>query len=137
MFKFLQLKGLWQRPDFIKLWLGQTVSLFGSAVTNLALPLTAALTLQATPVQMGLLKAAQFAPFLLIGLMAGVWVDRRRRRPILIVTDLGRALLLGSIRSSPRTAAYRTPLLGSIWIGYSQRVFKYSLLSLRAYFDQA
>ena len=74
MFKFLQLKGLWQRPDFIKLWLGQTVSLFGSAVTNLALPLTAALTLQATPVQMGLLKAAQFASFLLIGLMAGVWV---------------------------------------------------------------
>ena len=97
MFTFVRLTGLWQHADFMKLWLGQTVSLFGSAVTSLALPLTAALTLQATPTQMGLLKAAEFAPFLLIGLVAGVWVDRRRRRPILIATDLGRALLLGSI----------------------------------------
>lgn len=93
----VRLTGLWQHADFMKLWLGQTVSLFGSAVTSLALPLTAALTLQATPVQMGLLKAAEFAPFLLIGLVAGVWVDRRRRRPILIGADLGRVLLLGSI----------------------------------------
>lgn len=97
MFKFLQLKGLWQHSDFMKLWLGQTISLFGSAVTNLALPLTAALTLQATPAQMGLLKGAEFVPFLLIGLVVGVWVDRQRRRPILIVADLGRALLLGSV----------------------------------------
>ncbi|MCC5625294.1 MFS transporter [Nostoc sp. CHAB 5715] len=97
MFNFLQLKGLWQHSDFMKLWLGQTISLFGSAVTNLALPLTAALTLQATPAQMGLLKGAEFVPFLLIGLVVGVWVDRQRRRPILIAADLGRALLLGSV----------------------------------------
>jgi MFS family permease len=97
MFKFVQLAGLWHHADFMKLWLGQTVSLLGDAVSDLALPLTAALTLQATPVQMGLLKAAQFSPHLLIGLAAGVWVDRWRRRPILIASDLGRALLLGSI----------------------------------------
>lgn len=97
MFASVRLTGLWLHAGFMKFWLGQTVSLFGSAVTSLALPLTAALTLQATPLQMGLLKAAEFAPFLLIGLVAGVWVDRRRRRPILIATNLGRALLLGSI----------------------------------------
>jgi MFS family permease len=88
--------GLWRHPDFVKLWAGQTISLFGSEVTLLALPLTAALTLGATPAQMGLLGAVQTAPFLL-GLFAGVWVDRLRRRPILMWADLGRAALLGSI----------------------------------------
>jgi MFS family permease len=104
MFSFLQLKGLWQHSDFMKLWLGQTISLFGSAVTNLALPLTAALTLQATPAQMGLLKGAEFVPFLLIGLVVGVWVDRQRRRPILIVAW---------------TFTYRTPLFSGVWDRYS------------------
>ncbi len=93
----LRFDGLWRHPDFMKLWAGQTISLFGTMVTHLALPLTAALTLQATPIQMGILGAAEFAPFLLIGLFAGVWVDRVRRRPILIGADIGRALLLGSI----------------------------------------
>jgi MFS family permease len=89
--------GLWRHPDFLKLWAGQTVSLLGSQVTALALPLTAVLTLEAGPIQMGLLGVAGSAPFLLIGLLAGVWVDRLRRRPILIGADVGRALLLGSI----------------------------------------
>ncbi len=53
-----QLTGLWRHPDFLKLWIGQTVSLFGSQITSLALPLTAVLTLQATPGQMGMLRAA-------------------------------------------------------------------------------
>ena len=92
-----RLGGLWRQPDFLKLWLGQSVSLVGSEVTALALPLAAVLTLQATPIQMGLLTAAERAPFLLIGLPAGVWVDRRRRRPILIAADLARAGLLLSI----------------------------------------
>ncbi|MGH2587340.1 MAG: MFS transporter [Dehalococcoidia bacterium] len=89
--------GLWRNPDFLRLWAGQTVSLFGSQVTILALPLTATLVLDATPVQMGLLGATGTLPFLLIGLFAGVWVDRLRRRPVLIAADLGRAVLLGSI----------------------------------------
>ena len=88
---------LWRHRDFVRLWAAQTVSLFGSQVTTLALPLTAALTLKATPAQMGVLGAAQFAPFLLIGLVAGVWVDRRRRRPVMIAADVGRAVLLALI----------------------------------------
>ncbi len=88
---------LWRHRDFMRLWAAQTVSLFGSQVTTLALPLTAALTLKATPAQMGFLGAAQFAPFLLIGLFAGVWVDRRRRRRVMIAADAGRAVLLAFI----------------------------------------
>lgn len=60
------------------------------------LPLTAAL-LAATPVQMGLLAAAETLPFLLIGLPAGAWVDRWRRRPVMVLADLGRALVLAAI----------------------------------------
>lgn len=89
--------GLWRHSDFRRLWAGQTVSLFGSQVTFLALPLTAVLSLKANAAQMGILGAVEFAPFLLIGLFAGVVVDRLRRRPILIVADFGRALILLSI----------------------------------------
>jgi len=89
--------GLWRRPDFLKLWLGQTVAQCGSQVSDLAVPLTAALLLGATPGQMGLLRASTFAPYLLVGLLAGVWVDRLPRRPILILGDVGRAVLLASI----------------------------------------
>ena len=88
---------LWRHRDFLKLWVGETISLFGSQFTFLALPLIAALTLQASPAEMGILTAVETAPFLLIGLFAGVWVDRRRKRPLLIAGDLGRALLLGTI----------------------------------------
>src|SRR5207249_2534720 len=89
--------GLWRHSEFVKLWAGHTISRFGSEISQLAIPLTAALVLNASPAQMGLLAAFQFAPFLLLSLLAGVWVDRLPRRPILIVADIGRALLLGSI----------------------------------------
>src|SRR5262245_2865875 len=88
---------LWRHRDFMKLWIGETISLFGSQFTFLALPLIATLTLRATPVEMGILSAVETAPFLLIGLFAGVWVDRRRKRPLLIAGDIGRALLLATI----------------------------------------
>lgn len=90
-------ESLWRHPAFLKLWIGETISLFGSQITTLALPLTAVLTLGATPSQMGLINAAGFAPFLFLTLFAGVWIDRHRRRPILIITNLGRAALLGLI----------------------------------------
>ena len=90
-------KSLWRNADFLKLWAGQSISLIGSEVTALALPLTAALTLNASPAQMGILGAVQYAPALLLGLFAGVWIDRVRRRPILLFADVGRALLLASI----------------------------------------
>jgi MFS family permease len=89
--------GLWQHPDFMKLWAGQTVSEFGSRITREGLPLIAVTLLSATPEQMGLLTAIGSLPILIFGLMAGVWVDRLKRRPILIGCDLVRALILLSI----------------------------------------
>src|SRR5215213_3372 len=93
----LPLGGLWRHADFRRLWAAQSASLFGSEITALALPLMAVLVLGASPLQMGLLAAAGTAPFLLCSLLAGVWVDRRRRRPVLIAADLARAGLLLSI----------------------------------------
>src|SRR5438876_3581269 len=88
---------LWRDPDFLKLWAGQTVSEFGTLIGRLALMLVAALTLSATPLEMSFLRIAGLAPAILVGLFAGVWVDRLRRRPILIWADLGRFLLLASV----------------------------------------
>src|SRR5215212_6066759 len=92
-----RLGGLWRHPDFMRLWAGQTVSQFGSTVTREALPYTAILVLGASPLQMGLLGAAGAAPLLLLGLFAGVWVDRMHRRPLMIAADIGRAVLLLSV----------------------------------------
>src|ERR1700694_1990169 len=89
-----RLSGLLRHPDFLKLWAGQSVSLVGSQVTRLALPLPAILSLHATAAQMGILGAVQLAPFLLLGLFVGVWVDRLRRRPVLLAAEIGRSLLL-------------------------------------------
>jgi MFS family permease len=88
---------LWRHPDFLKLWSAQTISVFGDNFTALALPLIAAITLNATPGQMGILTALERLPFLVLGLMAGVWVDRARRRPILIAGDVGRGVVLLTI----------------------------------------
>jgi MFS family permease len=93
----LRLTGLWRHGDFIKLWTGQTISQFGSHIGGGALRYTAILILGATPLQLSMLSAAQMLPMLLLGLLAGVWVDRLRRRPILIAADLGRGLLLLSV----------------------------------------
>jgi MFS family permease len=89
--------GLWRHPEFLKYWTASAISDVGSQVTALALPLIGALTLNATPWQMGVLTASGTAPILLAGLFAGVWVDRVRRRPVMIATDVGRALLLSTI----------------------------------------
>ncbi len=89
--------GLLRHPDFLKLWLGLTGSLFGMQVSGLALPLTAVLLLGASATEMGVLGAARWLPYLLVGLFAGVWLDRVRRRPVLIATHVGRAVLLASI----------------------------------------
>jgi MFS family permease len=87
-------ESLLHHRDFRLLWLGQSVSELGTAVTGTAIPLLAALVLAATPFQMGLLSAAQSAAFLLIGLPAGVWVDRMSRRRLMLGADLGRTVLL-------------------------------------------
>lgn len=93
----LKFNGLWRHKDFLRLWAGQTVSVFGSMIGGTALSFTAILFLQATPFQLGVLNAMETAPALLAGLFAGAWVDRVRRRPLMIGADLGRALALATI----------------------------------------
>ena len=88
---------LLRHPEFRKLWAGQTISQFGTQVTELALPLIAASILDVSPFEFGLLATIEFLPFVLLSLPAGAWVDRLRRRPILIAGDLGRAAVLISI----------------------------------------
>lgn len=83
--------------DFRRLWIGQSISEMGSQMSMLAVPLTAASRLHASPWSMGLLAACQNAAFLLIGLPARAWCDRMRRRAVLIATDLGRAAALGCV----------------------------------------
>src|SRR6266542_5611050 len=88
---------LWRHADFMKLWAGQTVSELGSVVTRTAVPLVALLVLAAGPWQMALLVVSASFGVLLVGLIAGAWVDRLRRRPLLIAADVIRAVLLFSI----------------------------------------
>jgi MFS family permease len=88
---------LLRHRDFRFLWGGETVSELGSQVSLLAIPLLAVRTLHATTFEMGLLTAASTAAFLIVGLPAGVWVDRVRRRRLMIGADVGRVLALGSI----------------------------------------
>jgi MFS family permease len=88
---------LWRNGDFLRLWSAQTVSELGSQVTNLALPLAAIYVLKATTFEVAALGVVEFLPFVLFSLPAGVWVDRLRRRPILIAADWGRAAALCSI----------------------------------------
>ena len=90
----MSIESLWRHPDFLKLWTGQTVSQLGSVVTRTALPLVALLALGAGPRELAYLVIAASLAVLLVGLVAGAWVDRLRRRPILIWTDVIRAALL-------------------------------------------
>jgi MFS family permease len=86
--------GLWSHPDFLKLWAGQSISEFGSQISQLAIPWLAAVGLHASPLEFSFLGVLGFLPFILFALPAGVWVDRLRRRQILIVGDAARAALL-------------------------------------------
>ena len=90
-------RSLWQHQDFRKLWIGQTVSELGSVITRTAVPLVALLVLGAGPWELAVLVIVSSTGVLLVGLIAGAWVDRLRRRPLLIWDDLIRAALLLSI----------------------------------------
>jgi MFS family permease len=93
----MQRRSLTGNRDFMRLWVGQTVSVFGSLTTGVALPFTAIIYLDARPFAVALLTSANVLAGILFGLVAGVWVDRLRRRPIMIAADIGRAVLIGSI----------------------------------------
>jgi MFS family permease len=88
---------LWRDRGFVDLWAANAVSQLGSQVNLLALPLAALLVLDAGTLAVALLQAFAVLPFLLFSLPAGVWVDRLRRRPLMIGADLGRALVVVSI----------------------------------------
>jgi MFS family permease len=88
---------LWRHPDFLKMWTGQTISEFGSSISQLALPIIAVRLLDASAFAVAALGTVEFLPFLLFTLPAGVWVDRLPRRAVLITGDLGRALLLATV----------------------------------------
>jgi MFS family permease len=88
---------LWQNANFLNLWGAESISQFGSQISLLAIPLLAAITLDATPLQMGILGAAGGFPRLILGFLAGPWVDRHRKRPLMIATDLARAVALLAI----------------------------------------
>ena len=89
--------GLWGHADFLKLWTGQSISEFGSQISGLAIPWLAAVELHASAFEFSVLGMFGFLPFILFALPAGVWVDRFRRRPILIIGDAARAVLLALI----------------------------------------
>jgi MFS family permease len=90
-------RGLWGHPDFMKLWAGQTISEFGTPISQIAIPWIAIKNLNESAFAVASLTTVQFLPFLLFTLPAGVWVDRVSRRMVLVVGDLGRAVLLLTI----------------------------------------
>jgi MFS family permease len=105
------LTGLWRDPQFMKLWSSLTITAFGAQITNLALPLTAAVMLAATPMQMGILVALETLPFALVSLHAGVLIDRVRKLPIVIAANWGRALALLAIPVAAFAGVLRIELL--------------------------
>jgi MFS family permease len=98
---------LWRDRDFRRFWIGQGVASLGDEVSALALPLVAVLVLDASATQMGIINAIGYLPFLLVGLQAGVWVDRMRRRRILIWADVLQAVLLITVPAAALTGLLR------------------------------
>jgi MFS family permease len=100
--------------DFTRLWIGETVSQIGSQVTQFALPLVAILTLNATVFQVGVLNALRFVPVIVVAVFAGVWLDHRRRRPVLVGCALGNAVLIGLIPIASVTGLLTIGLLYAV-----------------------
>ena len=99
--------------EFLKFWIGQSVSLLGNQFTQLALPIAAAVTLHATALEMGLLGAARFGPGILFGLPAGVWLDRTRRKPIMVGSQALSAIALATI---PAAAFAHALTIGQLYV---------------------
>src|SRR5262245_60207776 len=94
----MPLSSLWRHANFLRFWGATSVSLVGDAVTRLALPLIAITLLDATPLEVGILGAAQLGPFLLIGLPAGAVIDRIVRvLRLMVLADIARAAILLSV----------------------------------------
>lgn len=105
--------GLWRHPDFLRLWTGETVSVFGNMVGGSALAFTAVLVLHANALEIGLIGAVHLVPDVFLGLFAGVWVDRLRKRPLMIIADVGRFAGLVTI---PIAYAFDTLTIGQLFV---------------------
>jgi MFS family permease len=105
---------LWRDPSFRRFWTGEAISLLGSQVTALALPLSAVLLLDAGPAEMAILGLLSYLPFLVVTLPAGVWADRRRRRPLLLVANVGRAAALLAVPAGAWLGLLSLPLLYAV-----------------------
>ncbi|HMO11329.1 MAG TPA: MFS transporter, partial [Actinotalea sp.] len=112
-------RSLIHHADFRRLWVGDSFGQLGAQLTGLAIPVFAVQTLDATPWQMGLLNAAETAAFLVIGLPAGAWVDRMRKRRTLIVADLVRAAILAAVVAAALTGHASMALLYVAALGIS------------------
>ncbi|MFF2197051.1 MFS transporter [Streptomyces sp. NPDC058157] len=110
---------LYRLPDFRRFWAADTVVQAGTAVTALALPLVAIGPLGAGPFQTGLLVTCEYLGFLLLGLPAGAWVDRMRRRRVLVVGDLGKTLLLLTLPVAAWCGVLSLPQLYAVAFGLS------------------
>jgi hypothetical protein len=93
----IQADALWRDRDFAKLWSAAAVSAFGARITREGLPMAAVLTLRASPGEIGLLAALSYGPALFVGLAAGGYVDRTRKRGLLVAMDLSRAAVLATV----------------------------------------
>jgi MFS family permease len=107
----------WRYPDLLKILIGETVSDFGSEVGDLALPLLASITLEASAGQMASLFGAEYVPRILIGLASAGWIDRVRRRPVLITTNLARCAILTTVALAAWRNALTVELLYPVAIG--------------------
>jgi MFS family permease len=124
-------RGVLGNRDFLVLWGGQTVSLIGTQVTQFTMPLVAVLTLNATVFEVGVLNALRFVPVLLFSLFAGVWLDRRRRRPVLIACALGNAVLIALVPIASAAGMLSIGLLYAVTalVGTLNMVFDVGALS--------
>jgi predicted MFS family arabinose efflux permease len=108
-----QFDGLWRNPGFLRFWAADTVSVFGSLITRIALPFTAILMFNASAFEMSLLVLADLVPSCVVGLPVGIWVDRVRRLPLMIASDVMRAAVLISI---PIAAAFDALTLAQLYL---------------------
>ncbi|MCC6314872.1 MAG: MFS transporter [Thermomicrobiales bacterium] len=105
------LVALGRHPGFLLFWGADAISQIGSQISALALPLIAVTMLQSSPFEVGLLAALGWTPFVVVGLFAGVWVDRLRRRPVMIAADLCRSVALAIVPVAALLGALRIETL--------------------------
>lgn len=122
---------LWRDRDFSTFWIGQTTSQVGSQITLVALPLVAVLTLNVGSGELGVLRFAEYLPFLAFTLLFGVWADRRRRRPLMVASNVVRGVLIALV---PLLAAFdllTLPLLFAVVfvVGMGAALFEVCWLS--------